>query len=66
MKNELEIKFGSVIYEKINTVRMSEQERQVAINAMHDADSIVNGIVWVSNKIEQLGAALFLNPSIKH
>lgn len=66
MKNDLEIKFGSVIYDKINTVRMSEQERQVAINAMHDADAIVNAIVWISNKIEQLGAALFLSPSVKH
>lgn len=66
MNNDLRIKFGSVISEKINTVRMSEQERQVAINAMHDADAIVNAFVWVARKIEQLGAALFLNPSIKH
>ncbi len=66
MKNDLEIKFGSVIYDKINTVRMSEQERLVAINAMHDADAIVNAIIWISSKIEQLGAVLFLSPSTKH
>lgn len=66
MKNDLEIKFGSVIYDKINTVRMSEQERLVAINAMHDADAIVNAIIWISSKIEQLGAALFHSPSTKH
>lgn len=66
MKSDLEIKFGSVIYDKISTVRMSEQERQVAINAMHDADLIVDAILWVSHKVEQLGAALFLNPSVKH
>ena len=66
MKNDLKIKFGSVIYDKINTVRMSEQERLVAINAMHDADAIVNAIMWISSKIEQLGAALFLSPSTKH
>ncbi len=66
MKSDLEIKFGSVIYDKISTVRMSEQERQVAINAMHDADLIVDAILWVSRKVEQLGAALFLNPSVKH
>ena len=66
MKNDLEIKFGSVIYDKINTVRMSEQERLVAINAMHDADDIVNTIMWISSKIEQLGAVLFLSPSTKH
>jgi hypothetical protein len=66
MKNDLKIKFGSVIYDKINTVRMSEHERLVAINAMHDADDIVNTIMWISSKIEQMGAALFLSPSIKH
>ena len=65
MKNDLEIKFGSVIYGKINTVRMSEPERQVAINAMHDADAIVNAVLWVVHKVEQLGAALFLHP-VKH
>lgn len=66
MKNDLKIKFGSVIYDKINTVRMSEHERLVAINAMHDADAIVNAIMWISSKIEQLGAALFPSPSTKH
>lgn len=66
MKNDLEIKFGSVIYDKINTVRMSEQERQVAINAMRDADAIVDAILWISNKVEQFASSLFLKPSIKH
>jgi hypothetical protein len=45
---------------------MSEQERQVAINAMHDADAIVDGFVWVARKVEQLGAALFMSPVAKH
>jgi hypothetical protein len=66
MKSELEVKFGSVIYDKINTVRMSEQERQVAIHAMQDADVIVDAILWVSRKIEQLGASLFLKHSVRH
>lgn len=66
MKSELEVKFGSVIYDKINTVRMSEQERQVAIHAMQDADVIVDAILWVVHKVEQLGAALFMRPTLKH
>ncbi len=69
MKNVLEIKFGSVIYDKINTVRMSDLERQIAINAMRDADAIVDAILWITRKIEQFGASLaslFLKPSIKH
>jgi hypothetical protein len=66
MNSNIEIKFGSVIYDKINTVRMSESERQVAINAMRDADAIVDAVLWITHKIEQLGAFLFMKPSIKH
>jgi len=66
MNSNLENKFGSVIYDKINTVRMSASERQAAINAMRDADTIVDAILWVTRKIEQVGAFLFMKPSIKH
>lgn len=66
MNNNIEVKIGSVIYDKINAVRMSETERQVAINAMRDADTIVDAILWITHKVEQLGALLFLKPGIKH
>jgi hypothetical protein len=66
MNSNIEVKFGSVVYDKINTVRMSAGERQVAINAMRDADTLVDAIVWITRKVEQLGAFLFLKPGIKH
>jgi len=66
MNSNTEVKFGSVVYDKINAVRMSASERQVAINAMRDADAIVDAILWIVRKIEQLGALLFLKPGIKH
>lgn len=66
MNSKSEVKFGSVIFDKINTVRMTESERQAAIHAMRDADAIVDAILWVSHKVEQLGAFLFMKPSIKH
>lgn len=66
MNSNIENKFGSVVFDKINTVRMSATERQAAINAMRDADTIVDAILWVTRKIEQIGAALFMKPSIKH
>ncbi len=66
MNKNIEIKFGSVIYDKINAVRMSPSERLVAINAMRDADAIVDAILWLTHKVEQLGALLFLKPGIKH
>ncbi|MBX3661955.1 MAG: hypothetical protein KF804_05875 [Burkholderiales bacterium] len=66
MNSILENKFGSVIYERINSVQMSSAERQAAINAMRDADAIVDSILWVKRKIEQVGEFLFMKPSIKH
>lgn len=66
MNSNIEVKFGSVIYDRINNVQMGAIERQAAINAMRDADAIVDAILWVSRKIEQLGAFLFMKPSVKH
>jgi hypothetical protein len=66
VKKDMEIKLGSTILARIDAVRMSEAERQVAIGAMHDADMLVDGFVWVAKKIEQIGERLFLRPSLKH
>lgn len=64
MSKTMEIKIGSTIYDRINAVRMSDAERQVAMNAMRDAEMIVDTMVWIGKKFEQLGA-LFLKPSLK-
>jgi hypothetical protein len=45
---------------------MSDAERQVAINAMKDADLLVDAFVWMSKKIEHLAERLFLKHSLKH
>jgi hypothetical protein len=66
VNKDMEIKLGSTILARIDAVRMSEAERQVAIGAMHDANLLVDGFVWVANKIEQIGERLFLRPSLKH
>ncbi len=64
--NCLEVKIGSTVYDRISTVRMSEAERRVAINAMRDAELLVDAFVWISNKAEQMMQRLFLKPSLKH
>ena len=66
MKSNIENKFGSAIYERINAVQMSETERQVAMNALRDADAIVDAVLWFAHKVEQVGAYLLMKPSIKH
>jgi hypothetical protein len=45
---------------------MSDAERQVALNAMRDADLIVDAVVWAVKKIERIGERLVLKPSLKH
>jgi hypothetical protein len=66
MSKELELKIGSTIYGKIQAARLSERERQVALQAMHNADVVVDAIVWLVKKIEHLGDRLFLKPALKH
>jgi hypothetical protein len=66
MNKDMEIKLGSTISRRINAVRMSEAERQVALGAMRDADFLVDGVIWVARKIEQLGERLFLGNALKH
>jgi hypothetical protein len=66
MNRDMEIKSGSTILARINTVRMSDAERQVALAAMQDADALVGAIAWLAKKIEQVGERLFLKPALKH
>jgi hypothetical protein len=66
MNTELEIKIDSTIYDRINALRISDAERQVAINAMQDAELLVDAFLWMTRKIEQLGSLLFLKPSVRH
>jgi hypothetical protein len=65
MNKNFESKFGSIVFDRINTVRMSETERQMAINAMLDADMIADALLWVVHKFEQLGTLIFAKPSLK-
>ena len=66
MNSNLENKFGSVIYDRLNAVQMSASERRDAVKALRDADALVDSILWFTHKVEQLGAFLFMKPSIKH
>jgi hypothetical protein len=66
VRKDIEIKLGSLVVGRIKSVRMSESERQVAINAMRDADLLVDAFVWVAKKVEQLGNRLFLKPILRH
>lgn len=45
---------------------MTNSERQVALNALRQADLFVDALMWVVKKIERLASHLFLKPSLKH
>lgn len=70
MNNDMEVKIGSTIVGRINSVRLSQAERQTALTAMRDAELLVDAFVWIAKKIEQFGQRLFLKPvlsaSLRH
>ena len=57
--------FRSEIYKVLEHARLSESDRLTAINAMQDAEAIVNAFLWVQEKIAAVGH-YFLKPSLKH
>ena len=63
MAKQIESKIGSTICARINAVHMSEAERQRALNALYDAEMLVDGILWVARKIESAAERLFLKPA---
>lgn len=65
MRKSKQRHIGSDIYALIREARMSEFDRQLAINAMRQAEVIADAIVWVKEKVAVLGNFL-LKPSLKH
>lgn len=66
MSTEIQSKLGSTIHARVSTLKMTEAERSRALNAMYEADLLVDAFVWVAKKIEHFGGRLFLKPSLKH
>ncbi len=55
------------LYARIQQVRMSESERQVALSALSNADSIVDGCLWAVNGVKALVAKVLEKPAgLKH
>ena len=66
MSKAIEDKIGSTVYARINALKMTEIERQRALDALYDAQMFVDAFTRVGRKIEQLRERLFLKPSLKH
>jgi hypothetical protein len=66
MKRDTNTALGSTIYEQIRRTRMTDIERQMALNALRQADAIVDAFTWIVNKISGGGTCATLKPSLKH
>jgi len=56
---------SSIALNKLASARIPAHERERAEQALRDAEVIVDGILWVGEKIASLGA-LVLRPGFKH
>ena len=57
--------FGPEIYALIQRTRMSELERQKAMNVMRMAEGFADALIWAREKVAAMGT-WFLKPSVKH
>jgi hypothetical protein len=55
----------SGIYARLRNVQMSAADRQIATEALHQAERIAYAILWMKEQVAALGN-LFLKPSLKH
>ena len=55
------------LYARIKLVPMTAIERQVAINALRNAEAIVDGLLWAANGVKHLVARVFdKSTDLKH
>ena len=55
------------LYARLKLAPMTAAERQVAINALNNAEAIVDGIVWVMAAVKNLFARAAAKPTgLKH
>lgn len=65
MRNSNERDYDSGIYARLRGVRMSAADREHAIDALRQANQLVEAIVWIKERFSALGQA-FLKPSLKN
>ena len=65
MRKSNEKRLDSGIYARLRQVQMSAADRQHAADSLHQAEAMVDAILWVREKIASVGH-VFLKPSLKH
>lgn len=55
------------LYTRISQASMTASEREVALNALRNAEGLVDGTLWVVNGAKRLIARIFEKPAgLKH
>lgn len=55
------------LYTRIKQASMTESEREIALNALRNAEELVNGWLWVVNGVKRLIAKILEKPvDLKH
>lgn len=65
MRKAKQTSFRSDVYKLVESARLNEADRLVAINALRDAEAIADAFLWLKEKLEAVGQ-YFLKPSLKH
>jgi len=65
MRKANQVGFESDVYALIREARMNDFDRHTAINRLRQAESFVDAMFWVKEKLAALGIYL-LKPSLKH
>jgi hypothetical protein len=66
MNERMKFEMGPTLVDRINSVRMSEVDRQVAVDAMRNARLLVDGWLWLTRKVGQLSSGGHLKPTAQH
>ena len=53
------------VYSRVKLLPISEIDRQVALNALRDAETIVNAFAWAWNGVKGMFGAGSMKPSLR-
>jgi len=53
------------VYARVKLLATNEIQRQMAVNTMRDAETVVNGFVWLINAVKGLFGSGSMKPSLK-
>jgi hypothetical protein len=66
MNERMKYEMGPTLVDRINSIRLSETDRLVAVDAMRNARLLVDAWLWITRKVGQLGSGGFLKATPQH